>query len=57
MIHNHEVAGSIPAPATEAETSYRDVARFFICLQNVISSSVPDDSKKGEHISRRAPLL
>ncbi len=38
MIHNHEVAGSIPAPATK-ETSYITVARFsFMNTYNAFDS-------------------
>ena len=41
-IHNHEVAGSIPAPATkEKSTSYRDVARFSFAVTLLLRKVYP----------------
>ena len=41
MIHNHEVAGSIPALATRDNNGFRDFTKtvFFACLTNCLTKS------------------
>jgi len=44
-IHNHEVAGSIPAPATKQKTSYRNVTRFLFSNQYFGDILVPQSQR------------